>query len=418
MSSILWPLNLPFPLNMLFTTPSPPNSGSDRVQSASTTVQAPSHPNNYTVLLEALSVVGQSSATEAKALRKALGISSGIVGLFQGIYKAGRKDHGIELNQLEQRAWIRLGELIALDDVASVATRLQTYWGMSWHISPFSASTTDLTTLALIVRPISSSKASGLWERAGKRENLRPYEKLVLDTLDVNEAACRLAMCRKSHSDGTLNTESPRLSGNRSPLRILAEMVIRQRIKKHASVLFIKSVDKEQHRGGDVSESEDSDDESCLLDAEMDGEDEAQRSRTFSAGRSLGGAIADLAVAFEKVCGTGVCELHDLPSPPFTRDEVDIKDLLSAVVLYRKIFGTPLVCTLEGMDEEDRSAARPPSQVHKDKELHLSLRKVLGSTAFEMTESNENESQLGMVLEDARDMVVDMLVDSRTSRNV
>ena len=66
-------------------------------------------------LLNALSPASRGSDTEAQMLRKALGISVGFVGLCQGVSKAGKKHRGIELDQLEQRAWVRLGELVALD---------------------------------------------------------------------------------------------------------------------------------------------------------------------------------------------------------------------------------------------------------------------------------------------------------------
>ena len=66
-------------------------------------------------LLKALSPASRGLDTEAQMLRKALGISVGLVGLCQGVSKAGRKHRGIELDQLEQRAWVRLGELVALD---------------------------------------------------------------------------------------------------------------------------------------------------------------------------------------------------------------------------------------------------------------------------------------------------------------
>ena len=38
---------------------------------------------------------------------------TGVVELMQGVIKAARVDRGLEMNQLEQRAW--LGELIAFD---------------------------------------------------------------------------------------------------------------------------------------------------------------------------------------------------------------------------------------------------------------------------------------------------------------
>ena len=71
----------------------------------------------------------------------------------------------------------------------SRATRLQTYWCMSWHVSTFATSTTDLTTLALIIYPVSPSKAHELWDRARNQDVLRPYERLALENLSVEDAA-------------------------------------------------------------------------------------------------------------------------------------------------------------------------------------------------------------------------------------
>ena len=70
---------------------------------------------NRSALLNALSPASRGSKTEIQLLRRALGISTGLIGLFQGVSKAGRKHRGIELDQLEQRAWVRLGELVATD---------------------------------------------------------------------------------------------------------------------------------------------------------------------------------------------------------------------------------------------------------------------------------------------------------------
>ena len=66
-------------------------------------------------LTDALSPAARGSDDEPACLRSALGISTGVIGLLQSVIKAARRDRGIEINQLEQRAWVRLGELIAFD---------------------------------------------------------------------------------------------------------------------------------------------------------------------------------------------------------------------------------------------------------------------------------------------------------------
>lgn len=75
------------------------------------------------LLMDALANASRGSPDEASRLRRALGVKTGVVGLMQGVIKAARVDRGLEMNQLEQRAWVRLGELIAFD-------------GTSFHLSP------------------------------------------------------------------------------------------------------------------------------------------------------------------------------------------------------------------------------------------------------------------------------------------
>ena len=71
------------------------------------------------ILLDALSPAARGSEDEPAQLCSALGITTGVIGLLQSVIKAARRDRGIELNQLEQRAWVRLGELIAFDGMSA-----------------------------------------------------------------------------------------------------------------------------------------------------------------------------------------------------------------------------------------------------------------------------------------------------------
>lgn len=66
-------------------------------------------------LNDALSPATRGAPDEATQLRSALGVSTGVFGLLQSVIKAARIDRGLEMNQLEQRAWVRLGELVAFD---------------------------------------------------------------------------------------------------------------------------------------------------------------------------------------------------------------------------------------------------------------------------------------------------------------
>jgi hypothetical protein len=71
---------------------------------------------NRVALIDALSPSCRGSVDEAARLRAALGVHAGILGLLECLVKGGKRSgSGIERMQLEQRAWVRLGELAALN---------------------------------------------------------------------------------------------------------------------------------------------------------------------------------------------------------------------------------------------------------------------------------------------------------------
>ena len=99
-------------------TPAPPQITSqiakpsaEEVQQIAPVIDTPEIQN----LVEALAPCKRGTDDEAVVLRRCLGVSTGVLGLMQGVIKAARHDRGIELDQLEQRAWVRLGELVAFD---------------------------------------------------------------------------------------------------------------------------------------------------------------------------------------------------------------------------------------------------------------------------------------------------------------
>ena len=278
---------------------------------------------------------------------------------------------------------------------------------MAWHISTFSASAVDLTTLALVIRPVAGSRASYLWEQARRKEILRPYERLVLDSMGVSEAAslvqmwCRTGFQREHHS----------------PLTILGETLVRRKIKKHAQLLFVQSVDKALHKDDDSSDTDESTDERYLLTAGTEAESEVERLRIIQAGKSLGGSTADLAVALEKLLDLGTFELPEASHSDV--DYEDIRALLSAIALCREVFRTSLVHA--GTSECDTPSISviltpPSSPSPRDFRPHQALRKVLGGSVFETSaEADQESDSLAMAVENARDSVVDMLVDLRAA---
>ena len=279
---------------------------------------------------------------------------------------------------------------------------------MSWHISAFSASAVDLTTLALIIRPVAGSRASYLWEQARRKEILRPHEKLILGSMNTSEAATLMQeWCRADFK-----------WEHHSPLAILAETLVRRKIKKHARLLFVQSVDKALHQDDDASDTDESTDGQYLLTAGMEVESEAEALQVIQAGKSLGGSTADLAIALEKVWDLGTCELPEASRPD--ADYEDVRALLTAIALYRNVFRTSLVHAGTECDAPHISVilTPPSSPSSKDAQAHHALRKVLGASVFEMSPDTDGDPELdslAMAVENARDNVVDMLVDLRAS---
>jgi len=202
-----------------------------------------------------------------------------------------------------------------------------------------------------------------------------------------------------------------------SPLSILAETLVRRKIKKHARLLFVQSVDTTLHQDDDSSDTDESADGQYPLTAGTEAESEVETLQVIQAGKSLGGSTANLAIALEKVWGLGTCEL-----PEVSRSDADYEDvraLLSAIALYRKVFRTSLVHT--GTAECDTPPISviltpPSSPSPKDAQAHHALRKVLGASVFEMSPDTDEDPELDslvMAVENARDNVVDMLVDLR-----
>ncbi|OCH84234.1 hypothetical protein OBBRIDRAFT_799259 [Obba rivulosa] len=389
------------------------------------------------VLMDALQPAHRGSNDEAECLRAALRVSTGVLGLMQGVIKAGRVDRGIELNQLEQRAWVRLGELVAFNDKVGKTTRLQTYWCMSWHISTFSASTTDLSTLALIIRPVSHNKAVALWEQARKREFLRAHEHLVLNSMSVDDAAAWLAKWQRWHE--TERKGRCAACEKRTPLGVLAAILLRERLRRHAAALFVRTVVRNEVRaeaGADEGGADDalSVSDAYVYDAEKDFKEEQERRETVEAGRSIGGRTAELAVLLERIWDAGFCTHEDvLPARAHghahghgdadvgadcedardlaSTDEAEIRALLSATIIYRRIFPSTFPACA-GAPAVSFVLSPPPSPSRRNAALHMALRTALGSPAFEFAGSGRPEDErLAVALEDARDRVVDMLVE-------
>ena len=148
--------------------------------------------------------------------------------------------------------------------------------------------------------------------------------------------------------------------------------------------------------------------------------------RTIDAARELGGQVKELGRVLEKVWKTPSAALDhinvDKDLDHFeAQDSVDtqINALLSALVLYHRVFSDPLQlarCSSALLSPPPsptlRSGSKGTGVVH-------ALRQALGSRVYEDGDGDEGAEggEEGGRLEDARDRVVDLIVEmERSSR--
>jgi hypothetical protein len=143
-----------------------------------------------------------------------------------------------------------------------------------------------------------------------------------------------------------------------------------------------------------------------VYDAEKDAREEEERRAVVDAGRSMGGSSAELVDLLERVC-TGMFVRYENTQRLDDSDideERDVRTLLGAIVLYRGLFPSGL----PGSMGIPVVLSPPPSPSRRNTGLRAALRVCLDGEVF------YND---GAELEEARDHVVDMLVDAdRASR--
>ncbi|KAF5352211.1 hypothetical protein D9758_009218 [Tetrapyrgos nigripes] len=403
--------------------------------STSATTSAPKKPRSRSAsLVAALSLSKRGTADEVAGIRGALGSPgsrSGIFGMLSMMLmmKKSKENVGFEKKGLEQRAWVRVGEICVLGGETSTINRALTWWHMRSHLSWFTASAADLSTLALVAWPLGQfarRHSRAVWDAARARKTLnhnlpsrnsvsgdrdggvnvqaRAHERLALESMNVDEAIEAIEKLKEDHK--IRNEELNKYS----PIGVLAWMLVRTRVKRHLQVMFVKAV---LPRESLVDDEDDTKSSACADEKEDD-----ERRRTIEAARSLGGKMAELGDVLQKVGTMGVWELDDLAS--FAEDEeqdeepsldTEIKLLLNALILYRQIFSSSILESAGYGSGVSILLSPPPSPGSRDMKLHLALRKVLGSSVFDL-----ESGPLGGALEDARDKVVDMLVESERAR--
>ncbi|KAG7097621.1 hypothetical protein E1B28_004954 [Marasmius oreades] len=347
----------------------------------------------------------RGSSDEAAALHDALGNDFfSLRSLF-----GKQKNYTYQQKGLEQCAWVRLGEICVLKGDTSFLNRALTFWLMRAHLCWFTCSAADLSTLALVLYPVCTlarRPARAIWETARARKGytgdqgrgvgvlIRPHERLVLESMGVDEAYKTL----KALPPDSIN---PRYS----PIGILASLVIKERVKKHLQKTFVRTISHPENN----LELEEDDVDVAKVTREVE-EEEKEMRISIDAARSMGGEVAEIGEMLESLWKVDAHELDwNLEDDVEDNLEGNIRALVIAVLLYRRIFSSSIVGPVGDVHGSAVSIllSPPPSPSRQDARVHLCLRKALGSSVFDSAVGDE----FSRALEDARDRVVDMLVD-------
>jgi hypothetical protein len=182
-----------------------------------------------------------------------------------------------------------------------------------------------------------------------------------------------------------------------SPLGSLAVCKVHKAVVHLAGRTFVRAV-----LGADAQLSE-----SEVYDAEKDAREEEERRSVLDAGRSMGGSSAELVDLLERVRTGMFVRYEDTQHPDdsdIDEEEHDVRALLGAIVQYRGLFP----CGLPSSMGIPVVLSPPPSPSRRNTGLRAALRVALDGEVF---------YNGGPELEEARDRVVDMLVDAdRASR--
>ncbi|KAF5383267.1 hypothetical protein D9615_005063 [Tricholomella constricta] len=286
----------------------------------------------------------------------------------------------------EKRAaidWVRLGEECVLSSNnktrnVPLLSRLQVYYNItSWS----GAGPQELTTAALtlygtggVLGGLARIKARAVWSkvktkaRATHVSGLSAHERMVLEEMTLDAAAARLADVEGEKGQG------------QTPMQVLADALVRERIRAHLGVLFIGSVSE---RAGDEVEP----------DKEVLELENVERQKTVEAAKELGGRVGELGRRLERVWKVTVDSAAEEMGDEGREGEAEA--LLAALVLYRRVFSS-----LGNGNGASGLMSPPPSPGRKDTTDAGRLRRALGSRVFEESAA----------LEDARDRAVDMVV--------
>lgn len=293
----------------------------------------------------------------------------------------------------------------------------------------------------ILFNTLARAKARSLWNtakahsemslppsaRRGGPVSVKLYERLVLENWSAEEAAKHLPLFSLEEEDEIV-----------TPIAALAGVLIKKRVKRHLGWLFVDAVGVENKEGQEKVEDR--------VESERKSE-ELEMRRTVEAARELGGEVEELGRILERVWKQPANLFLDDLSDAFLDNEdsevedgeegevetldKEIKALLTGLVLYRQIFGVEkkgaaaVTSALISPPPSPASTIRPGVRSsagvqQKERNVLLELRRALGNRVFEDdTEQEVEEEAEGSLLEDARDRVVDLVVDmERRGRSV
>ncbi|KAF8237371.1 hypothetical protein L208DRAFT_1375635 [Tricholoma matsutake] len=285
--------------------------------------------------------------------------------------------HNARKEKRTMTLWTKLGEQCVLGGLKqdpSLYTRIQIYH----YISTWSSTSVEhLSTAAMalygargVAGKLAKTKARTAWINARAIAQLKSgaYERMVLEELSIDEAVDRI----------------PYVIADKemSPLQLLGTALVKERVRKHLGLLFIRSIAK------DVEDS--------ATDTDKAEREDTDRQNTIDAAKELGGQVGELGRTLERLWKLGrnsLVEVRDVRDDDAGVDG-EIQALLTALVLFGRLFPASLA------PKTGVSAMFSPSTDINQCDAGM-LRRVLDSRVFE--ESDE--------LEDVRDHAVDMVVE-------
>jgi len=182
-----------------------------------------------------------------------------------------------------------------------------------------------------------------------------------------------------------------------TPLNSLAVRNVRKAVAHVAARTFVGAVLGQDAQLADTE----------VYGAEKDAHEEVEQRTVVDAGRSLGGRSRELVDLLERVCTGAFVRYEEIEHSDDSDTDVEergVRMLLSAIVLYRQLFPSALPSS-SGVSVV---LSPPPSPSRRNAGLRAALRVALDSEMFYSG---------GSELEEARDRVIDTLVDvDRASR--